>query len=98
MYLEKQNDLAALMKIIEKGLYSYHEYYKSSGQAEKDIENYEKSLPEKKEEKPIPVPPKPKQDKMEIENKEQEKAFLLPFSQITEVVEESPSFIAGNKD
>ena len=85
------------MKIIEKGLFSYHEYYKNSGQAEKDIENYEKTLPEKKEEKNIPVPPKPKQDKMEIENQEPEKGFSLPFSQITEVVEESPSFVAGYK-
>lgn len=84
------------MKIIEIGLYSMHEYYKNSGEALKDIENYEKTLPEKRESNNIPkIAKKQETQKIEIEVEKEEEKNSLPFSEITEVVEDSPSFLAG---
>jgi len=72
-----------------------HEYYRSSGEVAKEIENYEKNLPERKE-KIFPPAPAKKEPENHLESLEEQKlGFSLPFSQITEVVEESPSFIAG---
>lgn len=79
------------MKIIEKGLYSIHDYYRESGEAAKEIEEYEQNIPEKKE-KNIQI--KPNIEKIP-EIKKEEQIVSLPFSEITEVVEESPSFLAG---
>lgn len=79
------------MKIIEKGLYSIHDYYRDSGEAAKEIEKYEQNIPEKKE-KNIQI--KPNIEKIP-EIKKEEQIVSLPFSEITEVVEESPSFLAG---
>ena len=85
------------MKVLENGLFSIHEYYRESGQAQKDIENYEKNLPEKKPIQPI-IAKKQEPQKLEKEPKIEfieKESFSLPFSEISEVIEDSPSFNAG---
>lgn len=83
------------MKIIEKGLYSMHDYYRESGEAAKEIEKYEQNLPEKKEKQIITNQTK-EIPKISKQIEEEKQAFSLPFSEITEVVDESPSYIAGS--
>ena len=94
IFKEKQNDFNQLMTIIEKGLHSLHNYYKESGQVEKEIIKYEQKLEQKIPETVI-IKPEPKIPQ-KIELNEKEKNFL-PFSQITEVVSESPAEISGLK-
>jgi len=71
-----------------------HDYYKNSPEVAKEIEDYEKNIPERKAS--IPVPKIKQEEKPQIlQPKPEEKTVFLPFSEITEVVEDSPSFLAG---
>ena len=71
-----------------------HDYYKTSPEIAKEIEEYEKNIPERKA--AIPLPKIKQEEKPQIlQTKSEEKTVFLPFSEITEVVEDSPSFTAG---
>lgn len=84
------------MKDLEKELHVLHQAYAESGQAQKDIEEYEAKLDQEK------LAKKQKEiDEMNalLKEKTAKKAEVqkipIPFSEITMVVEKSPAYLGG---
>jgi len=95
---ELQTDYSKLMSEVENELFSLHKSFADSGQAQKDIEEYEAKLDKERIEK------KQKEiDEMNILLKEKAaqkaviKSIPVPFSEVTMVVNSSPADKDGLK-
>jgi len=84
------------MKDLEKELYTLHQSYSESGQAKKDIEEYEAKLDQER------LAAKQKEiDEMNVLLKEKAtkkveiKKIPIPFSEITMVADKSPAYLGG---
>lgn len=94
--LELQTDYTRLMAEVENELYALHKAYADSGQAQKDIEEYEAKLDQER------IAKKQKEiDEMNVILKEKaaqktaQKSIPIPFSEITQVVDKSPAYTGG---
>ncbi|KAL4456273.1 hypothetical protein ABPG74_014234 [Tetrahymena malaccensis] len=96
---ELNNDYKGLMVEIEKSLGDLHEEYRESGQAQRDLEEYEKNIEIMKKTEAAEKAKKEFDEDMNDENinTEIKKNILIPFAYINEVVDQSPAFQAGVK-
>lgn len=95
--IELQTDHKELMKKIEKGLIEYHEELAKSGQAQKDIEQYEADLEKKREyeRKQQELQKMNEELKKKAEKIQAEKLIPIPFCWINTVIENSPAHKGG---
>jgi len=96
---ELQNDHKALMVDLEKQLYSLHEEYAKSGQAQKDIEEYEAQIDnERLKKKQKEIEDMNELLKQKAAQKEAAKTIPIPFCQITVVMDNSPAYQGGIRE
>eukprot|EP00828_Plagiopyla_frontata_P019724 TRINITY_DN25220_c0_g1_i1.p1 TRINITY_DN25220_c0_g1~~TRINITY_DN25220_c0_g1_i1.p1 ORF type:complete len:215 (-),score=46.94 TRINITY_DN25220_c0_g1_i1:34-678(-) len=88
---ELKNDHVKLMKEIEQGLYGLHEIYRNSGEAQQELEQYETNLEKKQKQMQI------EEEKSKHIEQQQQKEILMPFAEINEVTQDSPSSCSGIK-
>ncbi len=93
---ELQNDHTKLMVDLEKELHALHQHYAESGQAQKDIDEYEARIDQErlaKKQKEIDEMNKALKEK--AANIAAQKSVPIPFCEITVVIEKSPAYIGG---
>eukprot|EP01017_Pseudomicrothorax_dubius_P003892 TRINITY_DN10667_c0_g1_i17.p1 TRINITY_DN10667_c0_g1~~TRINITY_DN10667_c0_g1_i17.p1 ORF type:complete len:245 (+),score=73.69 TRINITY_DN10667_c0_g1_i17:1072-1806(+) len=95
---ELQTDYGLLMKKIEKAILIIHEIYRESGQAQKDIEEYENKLEENKESPDSKMKEEEDNSKKKKDEAGPQREDLVPFARITEVTAGSPAAVAGFQD
>ena len=82
---------------VEKELVALHQHYAETGQAQKDIDEYEAKIDkEKLEKKQKEIDEMNKLLKEKTAQKAAQKAVPIPFCEITVVVENSPAYNGGN--
>jgi len=93
---ELQNDYTKLMVDLEKELHALHQHYAESGQAQKDIDEYEARIDQERlEKKQKEIDEMNRLLKEKAANIAAQKAVPIPFCEITVVIEHSPAYNGG---
>jgi DNA repair ATPase RecN len=94
---ELQTDHKSTMAKIEKLLVEYHADLSKSGQAQKEIEEYEANLEKKKdyEKKQLEIQKMNEELKKKAEKLREEREIPIPFCLINTVVDNSPAYKGG---
>jgi len=93
---ELQNDYAKLMVDLEKELHVLHQHYTESGQAQKDIDEYESKIDQERlAKKQQEIDEMNKLLKEKAAQKAAIKSVPIPFCEITVVIENSPAYNGG---
>ena len=84
------------MKDVEKELHALHQHYDESGQAQKDIDEYESTIDKQKvEKKQKEIDDMNELLKQKSAQKAAVKAIPIPFCEITVVIDKSPAYEGG---